>query len=87
MIEVGPLVGQNSPDLNSDGRFLRGAPDEQSGQFEEDAMLDHSHHDSGHSHEDSGHSHRDEGHSHDFGEFFIVLLKLTVKAIVLDLTI
>ncbi len=72
LIEVGPLVGQNTPDLNSDGRFLRGAADGQSGQFEEDAMQDHTHHDGGHSHQDSGHSHRDEGHSHDFGDFFIV---------------
>ncbi len=72
MIEVGPLVGQHTPDLNSDGRFLRGAADEQSGQFQEDAMQDHTHHDGGHSHHDSGHSHSDEGHSHGFEDRIIV---------------
>ncbi len=69
LIVVGSLVGQNTPDLNSDGRFLRGAADEQSGQFEEDAMQDHTHHDGGHTHLDNGHSHKDLGHNHAFDDY------------------
>ena len=68
LIEQGPLAGQNTPDLNGDGRFLRGGADGRSGEFEEDAIQDHIHMDEGHRHSDLGHSHADLGHSHVFDD-------------------
>jgi len=43
-----PLNGQIIPDLNYSARFLRGATD--SGTFQDDAMQEHTHLDSGHQH-------------------------------------
>ena len=58
LIETGPLAGKHTPDLNFDGRFLRGGLDFQSGDFEEDAIQDHLHTDKGHTHHDNGHVHK-----------------------------
>ena len=66
LIQVGPFAGQKTPDLNSDGRFLRGGLDRESGEFEDDSLQDHTHADLGHSHVDSGHTHSDNGHVHRF---------------------
>ena len=41
IIDLGPLVGHYTPDLNILGRFLRGARDYEAGEFQEDAIQDH----------------------------------------------
>ena len=50
-ITRGPMVGLNTPDLNSAGLFLRGGPQEEAGEVQDDAVQDHHHVDLGHSHE------------------------------------
>ena len=49
-ILFGRMAGQNTPDLNNQGLFLRGGSEESVGQTEEDAIQDHLHVDNGHSH-------------------------------------
>ncbi len=57
--EPSKWAGLKTPDLNSDGYFLRGAEGKDVMKFQEDALQDHSHdlHDPGHTHYDSGHNH------------------------------
>ena len=50
-IEVGPLAGTSTPDLNSARRFLRGGSDSDAGSVEEDTVRDHLHADPGHTHQ------------------------------------
>ncbi len=46
-----PFNGQAIPDLNGEGRFLRGGTT--SGEYQEDQMQSHKHNDSGHQHQNS----------------------------------
>ena len=50
------MAGQDTPDLNNQGLFLRGSPDGGAGNVQSDALKDHEHEvdDSGHSHSASG---------------------------------
>jgi hypothetical protein len=57
MIEKGPWKGGKTPDLNTDGRFLRGGTEETVLQMEDDQVLDHQHTDPGHTHSNSPHTH------------------------------
>ena len=41
IIDFGPMAGSYTPNLNNFGRFLRGARDEEAGEFQEDAIQDH----------------------------------------------
>jgi len=74
-----------TPNLNGEGRFLRGGNDAKATTLEEDMFQDHGHTvaDYGHSHDDHGHTHADSGHDHytkgatiktesDGGEIFIL---------------
>ena len=45
------MAGSNTPNLNGDGRFLRGGPDGEAGQMQDDAVQDHQHTDPGHTHQ------------------------------------
>jgi len=67
-ISRGPLkgLGLHTPDLNGEGRFLRGGSDHQVGQLEDDSVEDHTHEikDSGHTHQDNGHTHIQAPHNH-----------------------
>ena len=49
-IENGPWAGGATPNLNSNGHFLRGGDENNVMDFEEDQMQDHEHTDTGHSH-------------------------------------
>ena len=62
----GPLKGQNTPNLNGEGRFLRGGSVTDSWTAQGDMVQDHYHRvsDNGHTHRDNGHTHRDSGHTH-----------------------
>ncbi len=55
------LHGQTVPDLNGEGRFLRGG--KESGIDQADQMQSHSHDDPGHTHSDEGHYHLAATHS------------------------
>lgn len=55
--------GLLSPNLNSEGLFLRGGSDSVVLNMEDDQMQDHLHF-------DSGHSHDNDGHTHDYGEHY-----------------
>jgi len=55
-------AGMNTPDLNSDRRFLRGGNDNSALTFEDDMLQDHHHEDYGHSHQDTGHQHHVDPH-------------------------
>ena len=57
-------AGTNTPNLNGEGRFLRGSDDVNQLTLEDDTMQDHIHADPGHTHADTGHSHTDAGHTH-----------------------
>ena len=46
-INEGPMIGEVTPDLNTEGRFLRGALDDNAGHFQSDAIQDHQHIDKG----------------------------------------
>ena len=56
-IENGLWEGKVTPDLNSNGHFLRGGDENSAMEFEEDQMQDHKHTDYGHSHSSPPHSH------------------------------
>ena len=56
-IENGPWAGRVTPDLNTNGHFLRGGLKNSVMKFEEDQMQDHEHTDPGHSHISPPHSH------------------------------
>ena len=60
-----------TPDLNAEGRFLRGGSPDQVLTMQDDSFQQHVHSviDNGHSHSDSGHKHSDGGHTHGFTEF------------------
>jgi hypothetical protein len=64
LITSGPFTGQETPDINNSGRFLRGGMDNLAVQVQEDAVQDHTHLDEGHTHQDAGHTHTDNGHNH-----------------------
>ena len=53
-----------APNLNDEGRFLRGGSLSQVLTLEGDSVQDHEHIDGGHSHSDAGHTHTDAGHTH-----------------------
>ena len=55
-ITEGPLVGQDTPDLNNQGLFLRGSLDGGAGSVQSDALKNHEHNvdDTGHTHSASG---------------------------------
>merc|ERR1711862_671390 len=56
-----PWKGSRVPNLNGDGRFLRGGSASQVLTMQEDSVEDHTH-----SVSDPGHSHSDRGHSHSY---------------------
>ena len=56
-IQNGPWSGGLTPNLNTEGHFLRGGDQKNVLDFEEDKMQDHEHIDSGHSHTSPPHSH------------------------------
>ena len=56
-IENGPWSGGMTPNLNSNGHFLRGGEANNVFDFEEDQMQDHEHTDPGHSHTSPPHTH------------------------------
>jgi len=58
LINDGPMKGNNTVDLNGEGRFLRGG--ESPGTLQDDAVQNHKHtvSDPGHTHTDSGHKHQ-----------------------------
>ena len=43
MIKDGPFRGNTTPNLNGEGKFLRGGPDNLVGQMEEDTIQNHEH--------------------------------------------
>ena len=55
--------GLLSPNVNSEGLFLRGGSDTQALNREDDQIQDHSH-------IDTGHSHGADSHSHGYGEYY-----------------
>ena len=57
VIEKGPWLGGRTPDLNTDGFFLRGGTDDNTLEMEDDQIVDHLHTDPGHTHSNSPHSH------------------------------
>ena len=57
-IAEGPWKGRLTPDLNLRKVFLRGGPDAQELEYEDDTILDHEHIDNKHTHADRGHAHR-----------------------------
>jgi hypothetical protein len=62
--EPSPWAGQNTPNLNGNGLFLRGSNPENVLEVQEDAFEDHSH-----GIVDPGHSHADTGHEHEFSDY------------------
>ena len=50
-------AGGATPNLNTNGHFLRGGDESNIMEFEDDQMQDHEHTDTGHSHSSSPHSH------------------------------
>ena len=56
-IENGPWAGGTTPNLNTNGHFLRGGLEDNVMEFEEDQMQNHEHTDPGHSHSSKPHSH------------------------------
>ena len=56
-IENGPWAGGATPNLNTNGHFLRGGNENDVMVFEEDQIHDHEHTDAGHSHTSPPHSH------------------------------
>ena len=56
-IENGLWAGRVTPDLNTNGHFLRGGQENNAMEFEEDQIQDHEHTDAGHSHSSQPHSH------------------------------
>merc|ERR1719206_351265 len=67
-----PWAGKYTPDLNSEGRFLRGGKDSDVLTFEDDMFKSHLHDltDEGHGHDSTAEEHnhvlRDEGHNHSY---------------------
>ena len=49
--------GEKTPNLNGEGRFLRGGQPHEVLNLEEHMVEDHTHIDNGHTHTDSGHDH------------------------------
>lgn len=72
MIEGGIWSGYNTPDLNGDGRFLRGGNIQDILRMEDSILQNHFHEDDGHDHTDAGHSHNDSGHSHTYQHMVMV---------------
>ena len=71
VIVSGVWKGLATPDLNSEGRFVRGGLTSQVLDLEESMVKDHLHLDLGHSHTDLGHTHTDAGHTHAYNEFWL----------------
>jgi len=67
IIGSGPMMGKQTPNLNGEGRFLRGGMIEQAGLLFEDQMKEHTHSASAHV-TDPGHSHTDTGHTHGYND-------------------
>jgi len=65
-IKKGPWTGGVTPDLNAEGRFLRGGSPDQVLTMQDDSFQQHIHSiiDNEHSHSDYGHKHSDGGHTH-----------------------
>jgi len=59
-INEGPMINEMTPDLNAEGRFLRGGTEFTSWTYQDQMMASHQHNisDPGHKHSDSGHHHR-----------------------------
>ena len=66
LISGGIWSGYNTPDLNNDGRFLRGGRIQDVLLMEDSILQNHFHEDDGHVHTDAGHTHADTGHSHGY---------------------
>ena len=65
-ITTGVWSGLSTPDLNTEGKFVRGGRVQDVLTIEDSMIQDHVHTDAGHSHSDSGHTHTDGGHSHSY---------------------
>ena len=57
VIPKGVWQGSHTPNLNGEGRFLRGGNPDQVLSLENHMVQDHTHIDNGHSHTDAGHAH------------------------------
>ena len=57
IIPKGVWSGEKTPNLNGEGRFLRGGAPHLVLNMEDHMVQDHTHIDNGHTHEDAGHSH------------------------------
>jgi len=57
VIPKGVWQGSHTPNLNEEGRFVRGGNPEQVLTMESHSIEDHNHIDNGHTHQESGHSH------------------------------
>jgi len=68
-ITSGPMAGQETPDLNNAGLFVRGGPENVAGSIEDDTVRDHHHIDVGHTHEQGSHSHATNPHNHWFEQY------------------
>merc|ERR1719264_1416102 len=69
IITSGPMAGQETPDLNNAGLFVRGGPENVAGSIEDDTVRDHHHIDEGHTHEQGSHSHATNPHNHWFEQY------------------
>ena len=64
IIAQGVWKGDKTPNLNGEGRFLRGGDPHEVLNMEEHMVEDHTH-------IDEGHTHTDSGHDHGYNEFYI----------------
>ena len=65
LINKGPWTGGKTPDLNTEGRFLRGGSEEDVLELQEDQIQDHQHEDPGHTHGNDPHEHSYKSHERD----------------------
>ena len=57
VITKGPWAGGKTPDLNNEGRFLRGGNENDVLELQDDQIQDHEHEDPGHTHDNDPHRH------------------------------
>merc|ERR1712126_206667 len=65
----GVWKGSQTPNLNGEGRFLRGGSLADALTMESHMVQDHVHADQGHTHADAGHTHTDAGHEHMYEQY------------------
>ena len=72
-IRNGPWSGGVTPNLNTNGFFLRGGNENNAMEFEEDQMQDHEH-------IDTGHSHDSPPHTHSYNDYYITQSPYTIPS-------